>query len=61
MIASKSQCSTITGANFMEIFKKHLKHFLLKLQIYGNDNEWIECNRDLGKYLGAIKHDPYCS
>ena len=32
----------------------------MKLQTYGNENEWSDYNKSISNYLIAIKKDPYC-
>ena len=39
--------------------KARLKRFLIKMQTYGSETEWIDYNKVIMSYLTAIKADPY--
>ncbi len=56
---SKSYCGEITVAPTLNSTKSRLKKFLLQMQSYGSETEWIIANRDIYTYLTLIKNDPY--
>ena len=45
----------------MSLFKSRTKDFLLKLQSYGDENNWTPANSCSDTYLTMIKCDPYAS
>ena len=45
----------------MNVLKTRVKSFLLKLQCYGDFNNWTVVNRCIDIYINSIKCDPYVS
>ena len=53
-------CKNIVNAPTLSCLKNRLKKFLLNMQVYGDEIEWIKANRSLETYLVTSKSDPYC-
>ena len=57
--SSVSFCCDITNAPTLNSMKTRLKRFLLKMQSYGDQVEWIDANKSISTYLTSIKKDPH--
>ena len=59
LVSSSKYCNDCTGAPTLASMKSRLKSFLLKLQAYGDNHDWIEANKHVDQYLTSAKADPY--
>ena len=57
--SSVSFCCDISNAPTLNSMKSRLKRFLLKMQSYGDQVEWIDANKSISTYLTSIKKDPH--
>jgi len=57
--SSPSYCENLTTAPSMSCLKSRLKRFFIKMQTYGDENEWHKLNHNLNEFLTTVKSDPY--
>ena len=57
--SSPSYCENLTTAPSMSCLKSRLKRFFIKMQTYGDENEWHKLNHNVNEFLTTVKSDPY--
>ena len=57
--SSSTYCENITAAPSLSCLKSRLKRFFIKMQTYGDENEWHVLNRSITEFLTIVKSDPY--
>ena len=57
--SSKTYSNNVTIAPSINTMKTRLKRFLMNMQNYGSETEWVDYNKIITSYLSAIKADPY--
>ena len=57
--SSPTYCENVTAAPSLSCLKSRLKRLYIKMQTYGDENEWHNVNRNLSEFLTILKSDPY--
>ena len=57
--SSPTYCENVAAAPSLSCLKLRLKRFYIKMQSYGDENEWHNLNRNLSEFLTVLKSTPY--